>query len=138
MYLANYPDLEELVSIRKEASIVFICLTGILDNINCLNYLVKMGFNAREHVVTPGIGDEVYANGDGSDSWCKNGNQVNYTLYPNKIYWPPVEIKMHCFFLKLFDPTIGLYAMIHTVPGFNCFNGLMEKVYFFICSELTP
>jgi len=60
--------------------------------------------------------DEMFANGDGSDSWCKTKLRVPLELYPTKAYEAPVCGSYKCYQSRLgsinpdFDASTGAYC----------------------------
>lgn len=68
--------------------------------------------------------DEVYANGDGTDSWCSTNGTVPVDIYAGKVYSTPLCDIWSC---TLGDFEKGLVSQIVIVQNeamsLNCLNG---------------
>jgi hypothetical protein len=57
--------------------------------------------------------DEVYANGDGADSWCSTDNDLPVNIYRSSFYDPPSCGSRSCVIINKIE-----YLEINVVP--NC------------------
>jgi hypothetical protein len=68
--------------------------------------------------------DELFANGDGTDLWCKNGTQMNNVLHYTTVYQPPVDGILTCSFLRLFTSPNYIQMVANSIAN-PCLNGVI-------------
>jgi hypothetical protein len=75
---------------------------------------------------------DTFANGDGTDSWCRSGALVNQTLYYGGSYVPPKCDELTCFyFIMSFSYPPG--PQIHSVNMDQCKINFGTEGRHFLC-----